>query len=310
MPLLLSLRGSATTIALVAQPVGPKGGLILAEAPRIWNTARRGWPESWYKVFVDIFILNFGVSMTNYEFCARWILETKNSENVRVLDYGCGAGQIVKELRKRGINAFGCDVFYEGGDYSKDVDPALFESAIKRMEGEKPNIPFDNASFDFVINNMVMEHVPDLDNALGEIQRVLKHGGIVLSLFPDKSVWREGHCGVPFLHWFPKETHARIYYAAALRSLGFGSRKENKSILRWSREFCEWLDKWTHYRTQEEIHSIYAKYFTELQHIEDYWLQQRLGARKLVAKCLPAFAQKLVARKLGSMVFTARKAAA
>ena len=244
--------------------------------------------------------------MNNYEFCAQWVFDQKKDNDVRVLDYGCGGGEIVTELRKRGVSAFGCDVFYEGGDYSENVDPALLGSAIKTME-EEDTIPFASASFDFVVNNQVMEHVEDLDGVLREIQRVLKPGGVVLSLFPDKRVWREGHCGIPFLHWFPKSSRFRVYYAAALRALGFGYHKENKSIMRWSREFCEWLDEWTHYRPSKEIHSTYDKYFCELQHIEDHWLQQRFSARKIVTDWLPPFAQKLAVRKLGCWVFFARK---
>jgi SAM-dependent methyltransferase len=245
--------------------------------------------------------------MNNYEFCTQWILDNKTENNVRVLDYGCGAGEIVKELRKQGVDAFGCDVFYEGGDCSKQVDSALLGSSIRRMEGKGCTIPFDSASFDYVINNQVMEHVVNLDSVLAEIQRVLKPGGVVLSLFPDKGVWREGHCGVPFLHWFPKCSRPRVYYAAVCRMAGLGYYKGNKSVMHWSQEFCEWLDKWTYYRTRQEIHSTYDKYFVELQHIEDYWLQQRLGPRKIVVTWLPPFAQKLVVRKLADLVFSARK---
>jgi SAM-dependent methyltransferase len=87
--------------------------------------------------------------MNNYEFCVQWILDRlkedtieKYGNNFRVLDYGCGAGQIVRELRAHDVNAFGCDLFYEGGDYSKSIDPTLLNSAIiKKMEGNM--IPFD-----------------------------------------------------------------------------------------------------------------------------------------------------------------------
>jgi len=243
--------------------------------------------------------------MDNYQFCARWVLDQKHGENVHVLDYGCGAGQIVKALRQHDVQAFGCDVFYEGGNYSASIDPALFDNIIRRMEGD--TIPFDSASFDFVINNQVMEHVEHLDNVLAEVQRVLKPGGMVLSLFPDRGVWREGHCGVPFLHWFPKDSRPRVYYAAACRMFGLGHHKWTKSIMRWSQDFCEWLDQWTYYRTRQEIVSTYDKYFSNTHHIEDYWLQVRLGRRKVVAAWLPASIQRLVVRKLGGLVFVARK---
>lgn len=244
--------------------------------------------------------------MNNYEFCAQWVLDQGRGNDVRVLDYGCGAAEIVKELRRWDVNAFGCDVFYEGGDRSTSIGAALFDRAIiRRME--ENTVPFDSASFDFIINNQVMEHVENLDSVLAEIHRVLKPGGMVLSLFPDKGVWREGHCGVPFLHWFPKDGRPRVYYAAAWRILGFGYHKGNKSVMRWSQDFCEYLDKWTYYRSRQKIDSTYDKYFFDIRHIEDYWLQQRLGGRKKIVTWLPVSVQQLVVRKLGGLVFVARK---
>ena len=104
--------------------------------------------------------------MNNHEFCAQWVCDQVNGKSVSVLDYGCGSGATVKELRRRGVNAFGCDVFYEGGDDSKSIDPTLLDGAIRRM----PNnvIPFDSNSFDFVVSNQVMEHVENLDDVLAE----------------------------------------------------------------------------------------------------------------------------------------------
>jgi hypothetical protein len=60
-----------------------------------------------------------------------------------------GAGEIVKELGRRGVDAFGCDVFYEGGDYSKSLAPELPGGVIVRTEGD--TIPFDGASFDLFV---------------------------------------------------------------------------------------------------------------------------------------------------------------
>lgn len=244
--------------------------------------------------------------MNNYQFCARWVLNQKGDKSVRVLDYGCGEGQIVKELRGFGVEAFGCDIFYEGGDYSRSVECELMSAgAIKRMDGGA--IPFEDCSFDYVVNNQVMEHVEDLNHVLAEIRRVLKPQGIILSLFPDKGVWREGHCGVPFLHWFPRQSRVRVFYAVVLRVLGFGYHKGTKSAVRWSREFGDWLDRWTHYRTRQDIDATYGRYFYGLQHIEDYWLQLRLGRRSHWIAWLPSSVQKLFVQKMAGLVFVARR---
>ena len=193
-----------------------------------------------------------------------------------------------------------------GGGYSSGSRiPPRLEDAIRGMDGGI--VPFGNEEFDFVINNQVMEHVENLDFVLSEIHRVLKPGGNVLSLFPDSGVWREGHCGIPFLHWF-RDSRLRLYYAATLRTLGLGHFKRKKSVMQWSRDFCEWLDKWTFYRDTPEIERCYAQYFIEQNHIEDYWLQKRLGSWRFLATSCPVALQRFVVRKWIGLVFTTRKA--
>jgi SAM-dependent methyltransferase len=240
--------------------------------------------------------------MNNYGFCVNWVLDQAKGNELKVLDYGCGAGEVVRELRTRGINAFGCDVFYEGGDTSDAIDASLMGTIIRKMEDA--SIPFGDGTFDLVINNQVMEHAEDLDAVLRDIARVLKPGGALLNLFPDKSVWREGHSGVPFLHWFSKGSRPRLYYAAACRVAGLGSHKKKwEGIMHWSRHKCDWLDKWTFYRTEREITAAYGKYFDELRYIEHEWLHQRYPS---VAR-MPAALQRIVVRKLAGLVFIARR---
>lgn len=52
---------------------------------------------------------------------------------------------------------------------------------------------FQDSAFDLIVSGDVFEHVPDLDSALSECARLLKHGGVLLATFPflfdrDKSV--------------------------------------------------------------------------------------------------------------------------
>ena len=174
---------------------------------------------------------------------------------------------------------------------------------ILAMQGKV--IPFPPCTFDVVINNQVMEHVDDIDAALFEIHRVLKPGGTVLSLFPDKSVWHEGHCGVPFLHWFPKQSTFRIYYALLWRSIGFGNFTEGKSRLEWSKDFCTWLDQWTDVsQLRGDRERCTQSISPPMQHIEDHWLESRVGP---IARPFPAPLKRLFVNKLAGMVFTCKK---
>jgi SAM-dependent methyltransferase len=243
--------------------------------------------------------------MNNYDYCAGWVLAQAGHKG-RVLDYGCGAGETVTLLRDAGCEAYGCDVFFEGNDYSTKVPAQLAGNVIRRMEGD--TIPFDDEAFDIVVNNMVMEHVPDLDRVLDEIRRVLKPGGLVLSLFPDRALWIEGHCRIPFLHRFPRGGRARVYYAACLSSLGIGARRD-ETPLAWSRRICVWLDQWTYYRTRKEIDRAYGSRFGEVWHIEEHWLRTRKGERLALVYRLPLAVQRYLVRRLGALAFVARKPA-
>lgn len=246
-------------------------------------------------------------TMSNYEFCAQWAIDSADSPQIRVLDYGCGNGEIVKLLRAKEIESFGCDVFYDACNYAQLKQDPLFGTAILEMADGK--IPFAANYFDFIVSNQVMEHVEDIDLTLAEFQRVLKPTGQILTIFPDKSTWAEGHCGIPFLHWFPKGSTPRVYYAFLLRSIGVGSGyfKSEKSPMKWSQDICLWLDKWTHYRTPAEIESKYSSYFDDIQSIELHLLHQRLGHRKNLVSWLPKVIQQTVTKKLAGRAIVAHK---
>ncbi|MDO8894687.1 class I SAM-dependent methyltransferase [Nitrosomonas sp.] len=247
--------------------------------------------------------------MNNYDFCTQWVISKKSGETFRILDYGCGAGQIVVQLMQNNVDAYGCDVFYEGADYLKSVDPKLIGIKIKPMkESESFKIPFDDNFFDCIINNQVMEHVEDIDFTLGEMNRVLRPNGVILSLFPSMGTWRETHCGVFFLHWFPKHSRFRVYYGAMCGLFGFGYHKEDRGIIEWSEHKCKWLDQYTHYRTNDQIKTAYSKYFKDIEHLEDFWVQQRLKSKKILVSWLPAFIQKTLVNKMCGIMFSVRSA--
>lgn len=224
--------------------------------------------------------------MNNYEFCAQWAARVGG----KVLDYGCGDGQVVKLMRDAGLDAYGCDVFFEGADFSPKADP----EHLLRMDGNR--IPFPDGSFDAVVSNQVIEHVPDLDLVNAEIARVLKPGGRCLHVFPHRGVWFEAHIKVPFVHRFRKGASWRVYWVKLCRFIRYG-----RIGLTQNAEKVEWIDKWTHYRSRAEIHRAFATRFT-FEHIESEWFDARTGA-----VWLPAFAKRLIARKLAGVVIELSK---
>jgi len=99
----------------------------------------------------------------------------------RILDYGCGQGRYLAELRKIFPMADICggDISDVGLEIAKASDP---RTSFLKMDSE--SIDCADASFDCVISIEVLEHVGDVRKATQEIVRVLKPGGTALVTTP------------------------------------------------------------------------------------------------------------------------------
>jgi SAM-dependent methyltransferase len=234
----------------------------------------------------------------------------------RVLDFGCGAGRLVAAGLEEGLEIAGADVYYGGSKTREEaIAKGLLGGVIREMHGGV--LDFPGESFDLVVNNQVLEHVDDLPATLAEIHRVLKPGGAVLSLFPSRDVFREGHIGIPFSHWFPRDSRARFWYTWALRSLGFGTWKEQAPTARqWALDKLAWIDAYTRYRSRREIFAAFDRYFTsELRETDyiRYRLLDRPGREAIAAivqRGAAAAVSRAIFRKLAFLVILSRKAAA
>lgn len=69
------------------------------------------------------------------------------------LEIGCGTGQLVKYLRRFGVEAYGVDI---SETVIEMADP---ESKPYIKQGDATKLPYDNASFDAVVSFDVLEHV-------------------------------------------------------------------------------------------------------------------------------------------------------
>ena len=199
--------------------------------------------------------------MLNYEYAIDLTRRLTKGSFPCLLDYGCGAGQIVERALATGFDSYGVDEFYEGGSYREDVKKTGM-LGTRIFELKSGIIPFPAEKFDVVISNQVFEHIDDFSMPLSEINRVLKASGIFINIFPSSEVWREGHIGMPFVHWFPKDVKVRFYYIGSLRLLGMGYNKGTKSPQQWAIDQLDWLDRWTFYKPLSQIEQSFGSSFT------------------------------------------------
>jgi SAM-dependent methyltransferase len=113
----------------------------------------------------------------------------------RVLDFGCGNGDLVHLFGGLGYDAFGCDMQFKEGPHVAE----LTASDHLRLIRETPySLPFPDAYFDAVFSAQVLEHVQDYAPTLAEVHRVLRPGGVALHQFPSRFRPIETHVFVPF----------------------------------------------------------------------------------------------------------------
>jgi SAM-dependent methyltransferase len=118
----------------------------------------------------------------------------------RALDLGCGAGRHVHAMYYHAqCHVVGLDLGYEdvrqtrdGFGACPDLDPQT-QRSFSLTVGNALSLPFPDASFDKVLCSEVLEHIPDYEQAVAEIDRILKPGGTfavsVPRFWPERVCW-------------------------------------------------------------------------------------------------------------------------
>lgn len=104
----------------------------------------------------------------------------------RLLDVGCGSGQLLGHLSRFGTVT------------GVDVNPAAVEFARTHAPGEihvgrAERLPFGRQEFNLVTCLDVLEHVTDDALALAELRRVTAPGGYLLATVPGYPILWSGH---------------------------------------------------------------------------------------------------------------------
>jgi arsenite methyltransferase len=97
-----------------------------------------------------------------------------------VLDLGCGAGTdslVAAQMVAPEGRVVGIDMTAEMIAKARDSARTMGAPKVEFLEGEAERLPFDEATFDVVLSNGVIDLIPDKDGVFGELYRVLRSGG-------------------------------------------------------------------------------------------------------------------------------------
>jgi SAM-dependent methyltransferase len=117
----------------------------------------------------------------------------------RLLDLGSGLGGYSREFAARGARVFAVDL----------TPPRAQAPGLHRISGSAAAVPLSDASVDLVFCASLIEHVPRPDEILGEIERVLKPGGVAYVSFPPYYSPLGGHEYAPF-HYLGEKIAMRL----------------------------------------------------------------------------------------------------
>lgn len=100
-----------------------------------------------------------------------------NLSDIKVLDFGCGNGNLLDDLKKIGIkNLFGYDFDAKALISSKLDDLVLFDNY---------ELIHDYGNYDYIFLNHVIEHLPDAKLVIENLSKVLNQSGKIVIRTPN-----------------------------------------------------------------------------------------------------------------------------
>ena len=98
-----------------------------------------------------------------------------------MLDFGCGDGLYTEAIFGRQARIFGNDI--ARGELPSARDSGVYTNGVQFADGHA--LPYATGTFGSVYSNSVVEHIPDPQNVLPELSRVLRPGGLLILTVPS-----------------------------------------------------------------------------------------------------------------------------
>lgn len=160
----------------------------------------------------------------------QWEGHRSNSEKPRLLDVGCAHGWFLEKAAGQ----------FEVSGIEPDAEVAgrPISRGLPVRQGYFPDALEDGESFDVIIFNDVLEHIPDVTSTLRECTKRLRDGGLVVVNAPDRggalyrlaySLARVGFRG-PFERLWQKGLPSPHLYYFDTRSLSVAARSAGLEV--------------------------------------------------------------------------------
>ena len=147
---------------------------------RIWNKAKDYGDLLYKRAIGDLNEMESSKALCR-------ILSSFYEKRMKVLDVGCGAGHYLRSIRLR-IDE---DIDYTGVDateYYVNLARTAFADAARFLRGDIYNLPFEDNSFDIVIcNNLILHLPPPPIKPVSELVRTSSKYIVVRTVFAERN---------------------------------------------------------------------------------------------------------------------------
>jgi SAM-dependent methyltransferase len=197
-----------------AQPLGVKHGLDVVTCRRCATvyTPYSPWysSEFYYETYYKT------ESLSPPEFVQTRLAEitsefSRYRQTNRLLDIGCGAGNLLLAARKNGWDGQGLDV-------SPNAVKHVRELGFEVFQGELREAQFPSQHFDVITAAELLEHLPEPRLLLEEVARLLRPGGLFWTTTPHARGLSGRVLGLKWRCIWPPE-HLQLFSAGGLKSL-------------------------------------------------------------------------------------------
>jgi len=129
----------------------------------------------------------------------------------RLLDIGCGAGNLLLAARKNGWNAQGLEVAEQATEHVRKLGFEVFQGELQQAE-------FRSQHFDVITAAEILEHLSEPRLLVQEVARVLRPGGLFWTTTPHARGLSARVLGLEWRCVWPPE-HLQLFSVGGMKAL-------------------------------------------------------------------------------------------
>jgi SAM-dependent methyltransferase len=173
-----------------------------------------------HRDYVDVVYNEHDRPLTSYpDKLARYLFNRYGVKSGHtLLDIGCGRGEFLRGFISCGVKGFGVDRSKVAQKYCPQAD-------LRTADLENNPLPYEDNSFDVVYSKSVIEHFYYPEKLVQEMFRVLKPGGLAITLCPD---WEFN-----YRIYFEDYTHRTPFMRSSLRDIQLVHGFDNVQVERF-----------------------------------------------------------------------------